>query len=152
MVHMSLATMLPRWVPWLGSGAGERRNLVLRKEGIGKNRPVSSVSILGQKPIIEIKSHIEMLVPRWRLNWVADTFRHPGPMNRRRRHAPLSLQNKRQGKQRRGWGYNGRDALMQRAAKRCCSTKAFRHARNVARRALRIANVGNAGALKSVRR
>lgn len=139
---------LPRWVLWLISGAPERRNLVARSGCLGTVPKQPS----GHKPTTKVMAATEAFVPRWRLNWVADTFRHPGPMNRRRRHAPLSLQNKRQGKQRRGWGFNGRDALMQRAEKRCCSTKAFRRARNVARRALRVANVGNAGALHSAHR
>lgn len=137
MVHMSLATMLPRWVPWLGSGAGERRNLILRKEGVGKKRPVSSVSILGYKPVIEIKFPTEMFVPRWRLNWVADTFRHPGPANRRRNSQSLGTQLKRHGLRRPTtvFKWNGRPDLLARAQKRAQSKAAFKKLKTAYRKA-----------------
>lgn len=142
---------LPHWVPWFASGVPERRNLVVRAGGLGE-KPKPPSLMTGHKPTIEVVTTIEMFVPLWRMAWIPDTFLRPGPANRRRTHRPLSLQNKKQGQRRKGWNYNGRDALMSRAQKRTCSTKAYRRARLVARRSLRVANVGNPGALKRERR
>ncbi len=125
-------SQLPAWAVWLANGAEERRNLIRRSTFGQKPKNLS----VGQKPTQGFVS--TEIIPRWKqfLNLVGKS-RRPGPGNRRRRHAPLSLQNKRQGYQRRGWAYHGRDALMARAEKRHCSAKASRRARNSARRALR---------------